>query len=143
MTIDERAAFEELEHTADVGLRIRGRTFAELCANAALGTYSLIGVASFPPGERRSRVIEVGCASPEEGLYDWLRAIVVAFAIDAFFAVEARVEVAEGRIRGVLKGGSFDVAEHEFFTEIKAVTRHGLVVRRGRDGFEAEVIFDV
>jgi SHS2 domain-containing protein len=135
--------FEELEHTADTGLRVRGRTFAELCENAALGAYALIGHATFPKDELASRVIEVPCASREDGLYEWLRAVLLAFAIDGFFAVAARVVVVERRLCGTLQGGRFDPERHVFFTELKAVTRHGLVVRETRDGFEAEVIFDV
>lgn len=135
--------FEELEHTADTGLRVRGRTFVELCENAALGTYALIGEATFPAAELASRTIDVACATPEEGLFEWLRAILVAFAVDGFFAVAVRVTVAEGRLRGTLDGGRFDVRRHVFFTELKAVTRHELAVRETRDGFEAQVIFDV
>jgi SHS2 domain-containing protein len=135
--------FEELEHTADTGLRVRGRTFAELCENAALGTYALIGEAAFAKHEVASRAVEVPCESFEDGLYEWLRAILVAFALDGFFAVGARVVVAERRLRGTLEGGRFDPGRHVFFTELKAVTRHALAVREMRDGFEAEVIFDV
>jgi protein archease len=135
--------FEELEHTADTGLLVRGRTFAGLCENAALGTYALIGRAVFSKDEFATRAIEVRCASLEDALFEWLRAILVAFAVDGFFAVATRVAVADGRLRGTLEGGHFDVARHEFFTELKAVTRYGLRVRETPDGFEAQVIFDV
>ncbi len=139
----EYERFEEFEHTADTGLRVRGRTFAELCENAAVGAYALIGEATFRKDELASRTIEVPCASLEDGLYEWLRAVLMAFAVHGFFAVAARVVVVEGRVRGTLDGGLFDVGRHVFFTELKAVTRHGLVVRETRDRFEAEVIFDV
>jgi SHS2 domain-containing protein len=137
------ADFEELEHTADVGLRVRGATFAELCENAARGMLALIGEAAFAADEISARRIEVACGERAECLYEWLRAVLLAFAVDGFFATRIRVEAGKGRLIGDLEGGCFDVERHVFFTELKAVTRHGLRVEETRDGFEAEVIFDV
>ena len=135
--------YEELDHTADVGLRVRGATLEELCENAAAGMFSLIGEATFEPGELEKRRVDVGCAEPDECLFLWLRALLLAFALDGLFVVETKVESAEGRFFATIRGGRFDPRQHTFLTELKAVTRHGLRVVETPDGFEAEVIFDV
>jgi len=136
--------FEEIEHTADVGLRVRGDTFEELLANAAEGMFSLIGRATFDAGEMDERRIDLDVVSREEALYEWLRALLLELELRGFFATEFSLTSSAGRIAAVVRGGRFDPARHEFFTEIKAVTRHGLrVAERQGAGFEAEVIFDV
>jgi protein archease len=138
-----RVKFEELDHTADVGLRIYGATFIELLANAAEGMFSLIGRAYFTPGETESRELEIACRRPEECLYEWLRALLGEFNRDGFFPVDVALHSTENGLRASVRGGTFDPSRHEFFSEIKAVTYHGLSVLETPSGFEAEVIFDV
>lgn len=136
--------FEELEHTGDAGLRVYGDTFEELLTNAAEGMFSLIGRADFAPGEIEERRIEVDFSTAEDALYEWLRALLLEFELRGFFPARIRLRSTPGRLAAVVAGGRFDPGRHEFFTEVKAVTRHGLrVSERPAGGFEAEVIFDV
>ena len=56
----------------------------------------------------------------------------------------ASLEVQPGRITATVRGATFDPARHEFRSELKAVTQHGLRMRSSPGGgLEAEVIFDV
>jgi len=136
--------FEELDHTADVGLRIYGHDLAALLTHAAEGMFSLIGEAKFADGEMETRTIVVEFASREECLYLWLRALLAEFNKDGFFPVHTEVDLLPGRLSASVNGGRFDLSRHEFFTELKAVTQHGLLVRDADGGIlEAEVIFDV
>ena len=136
--------FEELDHTADLGLRIYGGDLAALLAHAAEGMFSLIGQASFADGETETRTIAVEFADREECLYLWLRALLAEFNKDGFFPVRTELELQPGRLTASVRGGRFDPSRHEFFTELKAVTQHGLIVHDADGGrLEAEVIFDV
>jgi SHS2 domain-containing protein len=137
------AKFEEIEHTADLGLRIYGATLDELLVNAAEGMFSLIGVATFTAGEVEERRIELQFASREDALYEWLRALLLELELHGLFPTAISLTTSSHHLAAVVSGGRFDPARHQFFTEIKAVTRHGLRVSQNRDGFEAEVIFDV
>jgi SHS2 domain-containing protein len=138
-----RAKFEELDHTADVGLKIYGATFAELLANAAEGMFSLIGHAEFREEETKTRVFDIDGTGPEERLHGWLRAVLGEFNRDGFFPVETTVGSTRDGLRATVRGGKFDLGRHELFSELKGVTHHGLRVAEIPDGFEAEVIFDV
>jgi len=136
--------YEELEHTGDVGLRIYGATLSELFVHAAEGMFSLIGCASFGEDETVTRHLQLAVTDERDGLYQWLRALLLDFNVRGFFPTAVSLDWRPGRIVATLRGGTFDPDRHEFFTEIKAVTQHGLELRGDpRNGFAAEVIFDV
>jgi SHS2 domain-containing protein len=109
------AKFEEIEHTGDVGLRIFGDTFEDLLANAADGMFSLIGRAEFAVDKIGECRIELDFANLEDALYDWLRALLLEFELRGFFPRTVRLSSSAGHIIGVLEGGRFDTARHEFF----------------------------
>jgi SHS2 domain-containing protein len=137
-------AFEELEHTADAGLRVFGDDLGEILVNAARGMFSLIGRVSFEERDLTERRLEIFHATPEDALQGWLQALLLEFDLRGFFPVTTSVDVQPGRIAGVARGVTFDAERHELRSELKAVTRHGLRVRRTPQGsLEAEVIFDV
>jgi SHS2 domain-containing protein len=136
--------YEEIEHTGDVGLRVYGDTFDELLTNASEGMFSLIGRATFRPEEIEERRIELKFDTREDALYEWLRALLLELELHGFFPAAISLTSSRGRLAARVEGGRFDLARHEFFTEVKAVTRHGLrVSERSGGGFEAQVIFDV
>jgi SHS2 domain-containing protein len=131
--------FEEVEHTADWALHVRGGDLVELLRNASTGMYRLAGIV---PGEGPQQVHEVDLkAADREGL-------LVAWLEELLYLAESRglamrdVMLEEGpslavRARFVLA----PIAQIE--RSIKAVTYHGLAVRESEDGWEATVIFDV
>ena len=158
--------YEELEHTADLGLRIFGSTLAELLEHAAEGMFSLIGRAEFRPSELRLLRIhmdrpgpeppqspadpappqssaDAGPAGDEALLHAWLKRLLQEFNRSAYFPVTVRVEVIPAGLSATLRGGTFDPAAHTFHTEIKGVTLHALKVARINSCWQADVIFDV
>jgi SHS2 domain-containing protein len=138
-----RAAFEIIEHPADVGFVAYGQTLAELFANAALAMTTL---ACDPTGieERERREVEVTGADTESLLYAWLAEIVaIGDAEQMFFRRAEVVELSAGRARGVLHGEKYDKARHRAGTYIKAVTYHQFRVERTAEGWKARVYLDV
>ncbi|MGH7805053.1 MAG: archease [Candidatus Binatia bacterium] len=133
----------ELEHTADVGLRVEAGDVGDLVATAIRGMFDVIGSANFPAGERRAIEIEAHGETAAERLRDALRAALREFDRDGFFAVEAR-GADDGQVTRVTAvGGAFDPARHEFRTEIKGVTWHALRVEQRGAIWQADVVFDV
>ena len=135
--------WEELEHTADVGLRVEGDDLGDLFATAAFGMFALIGEASFAPDEIRPVELEVRGDTAAERLRDFLRALLAEFAREGFFPTEIRVSDDGSTTRATGTGGRFDPARHEFRSEIKGVTWHGFRVERSGDRWRAEIVFDV
>ncbi len=136
--------FEELEHTADAGLRVFGNDLREILENAAEGMFSLIGTVKFEERDVVERRLEFPYDTAEEALLQWLRALLLEFDLRGFFPVRVSLELQPARAAALMHGITFDPQRHALRLELKAVTQHGLRVRsRPGGGLEAEVIFDV
>jgi protein archease len=145
--------YEEFDHTADIGLRAYGDSLTQLFVHAAQGMFSLIGEAQFTSDELRDLRLEIAPeqtddpAAPNswesELLIFWLQRLLKEFSLTSFFPVQYDLGISSRRCVATMRGGVFDLRRHVFFTEIKAVTWHGLKVGRMNDGWEAQIIFDV
>lgn len=136
-------AWEELDHPADVRLRIRGQNMTELLENAARG---MIQVFLDPDTveDRDSFSVEAEGEDAESLLINWLQEILFTFDAERF--APCKVEIAaleEGRVVGRLGGEEFDPERHGTRTEIKAVTWHDLDLRESEAGLEVTILFDV
>jgi SHS2 domain-containing protein len=135
--------YEEMEHTADVGIRAFGADLATLFVNAARGMMSLI--CPTPPRSEKewTQRITVEAAGADLLLREWLGELLYAHAISRGYACEYLVqESTDRRFDAVVSFFSMNDDMKEVSTEIKAVTWHGLSVIEGDHGFEATVIFD-
>jgi SHS2 domain-containing protein len=135
--------YEEIEHPADIALRVRGRTMTELFRNAAEGMLSLmLDVSAVEP--RQQRHISAEGDDVEALLVAWLSEVLFAFDANGFAACGVEnVEVSEKKVSGRLLGEPFDPARHEALNLIKAVTWHNLKVAKKRGWLEVTIIFDV
>ena len=64
--------YEELEHTADLRLLVRGRDLGELFAHAAEGMFSLMQCVPMAGGGAVRRTVELEAQDVETLLVDWL-----------------------------------------------------------------------
>jgi len=134
---------ETFEHTADVGVRVWGRTLEELFEQAAAG---LIETMIDPSSVRERDRVSVSAEGPgsEDLLVAWLEEVLFAFEGRGFAPAAARVErMVEGRLEGTLSGEAFDRRRHRVRSEVKAVTYHDLVIKGTPQGLEVRIIFDV
>lgn len=135
------APYEEFAHTADLGLRARGRNREELFANAARGMLSLMGCRP-GGGPVAERLVEIEGLDGEHLLVRWLSEILYIFRsgkMASGFDFE-RLDNTNLKARCRLEDlpGGFVPAK-----EVKLVTHHEASIRE-KDGFlEAEVVLDV
>lgn len=137
------AAFEIIEHPADVGFRATGTSFANLLENSAAALLALMcEVAGIE--ERESREIIATGGDHESLLFAWLAEILAIADGEALFFRRAQVlEVNQGRVRGFAYGEPVDRARHRRGTAIKAITYHQLAVEESAAGWKATVFVDV
>ncbi|MEE9130640.1 MAG: archease [Phycisphaerales bacterium] len=136
--------FELFEHTADVGLRIRAADLNGLFAEAARGLFSLIveNMDDVRPGRQRTFCLEAD--NPTELLCDWLAELLFVFDTKHLLFVEFDVRInAEHKLEATARGETVDETRHRLDHEVKAITYHGLTVRRDGPGWMAEVIVDI
>lgn len=135
--------FELIEHTADIGIAVDGRDEAELIANAAFGLFAVI--AELETVVPRSEVaVEAAGHDPEERLQATLSELLYLQDVEGWlFCRFPQVEVAGERVRLLARGERLDPARHVILRQVKAVTFHGLEVKRTGDRLRAQVIFDL
>ncbi len=136
--------FEYIDHTADLGIRARGKTLQELFANAARALLETVAVLdTIDPIEQFQ--IHVEAESVAELMVAWLDELIFRHEVDeVFFKHVEIVELSQTRLSACAYGESMDFAKHVVYTEIKSVTYHQLSVCQSSDGeWTANVIFDL
>lgn len=131
--------FEEIEHTADLALRVRGRDLSELFVNAAHGLAWLIADPETIQPDKKV-TIELNAYDTETLLVSWLGELLyLSERDDIVFTVFELKEVTSTHLLGIARGGPAVEARHH----IKAVTFSEMDVRQTGSGVETVVVFDV
>jgi len=136
--------FEELDHTADAGIRVRGRDAEETLARLVLAFAELLTGGAAPreetwivvvtePGDRAFMAIDV----LRELLFRFERELLVPASCSV-----QRFDETEGTLVRV-GVGPHDSDAHPEGMELKAVTLHDARFEPEGDGWVAEVVFDV
>jgi SHS2 domain-containing protein len=131
--------FEEVEHTADIAIRVWGRDLAELFANAACGMACQLANPS-EVGQTMEQQIELEAYDAETLLVAWLGELLYLGERDGcVFTDFDMLEITPARLRAVAWGGLLQ--EHR--RHIKAVTFSDLEIVRTDEGYETTIVFDV
>jgi len=134
-------SFEELEHTADVRVRVRAASLGDLFSEAAR---ALMHVMYGRPGEDvQEREIEVDAHDMESLVHAFLSEILYITEVEGFVLSRADVSVSETKVKGVLHGEPFSPEKHGGGREVKGISFSGLSIRREDDSYTLDVIFDV
>ena len=139
-------SIEIFDHTADVGLKIRGSDLDDLFRTAAEGVFDYIVVNRHDvrvDPQRDSLALEAD--SPSELLTTWLNELIYRLETEHRLYTEFGVAVAEdGRsLQAEVGGEPIDHDRHVLDHEVKAVTHHGLTIDRVGDEWVAEMILDI
>jgi SHS2 domain-containing protein len=132
--------YEILPHTADLRIRVQGRTLEEVLRSALRGMRYVM----HPRAARRSLDLErpITVAAPDIAtlLVDFLSDALTLAHINRQVYPDARIEeLSPTTVRATLRGSRVP----RFARDIKAATYHGMEVTRMQDGHEATVVFDV
>lgn len=145
MRLDVPQPFDELDHTADVGVVVRGQTAEETIARLVLAmSHLLTGGGSVATRDEPIEVsVEAGDAVSMA--LDLLRELLFRFDCDhevAGACEVTRFDPSEGATLRVWLG-PWDEDAHEEGTELKAVTLHEARFEESEGGWRAQVVFDV
>ena len=136
--------YEYLEHTADMGLLVRGKNLLELLKNAAQGLLETMAVVD-TIDETTSIEIHLTAESVEELFVGWLDELIFRHETEEIFFKRADIHrCSETEMSATVYGEPVNFDKHEVYTEIKSVTYHQLEVLQKTDGsWRAQVIFDL
>ena len=135
--------FEELEHTADLALKVHGHSLKEVFINAACGLFSLMAdLESLSPSVSREVYLEA--PDRESLLVDWLNELLYFFDTELFLGSRYEIrELSRDHLSADVWGERYDEHRHRIRRVIKAVTYHQLSVRECQGRWEARVVFDL
>ncbi|MBN1260919.1 MAG: archease [Anaerolineae bacterium] len=130
----------EIDHTADVALRVSASDFADLFATAARGMFSLL-VALDAVTSSLVCTVDLQALDAETLLVDWLNELLYLAesgpALRAFVAFEFAV-LEPTHLRAVVRGGEVP----GFFNYLKAATFHNLEITATQEGYVTTLVFD-
>ncbi len=131
--------FEEIEHTADTAIRVRGESLERLLGNAALAMAGMLCEESSLSDECFQEPVEIFSGDREELLVEWLNELVFMAETKSFVFRRFDCEMlSETHLKAVVHGKKAAVIE----VYIKAVTYHNLQIAEINGSYEATVVFD-
>ncbi len=137
------AVYELLDHTADMGFRVRAASLEELFVQAA---EALVSIAVNPlcatPLEMRS--LRCSGATLEDRFINWLNEVLWLLDGERFLpALFDDLRLEGDSVSALVWGEPRDDARHPPRIVVKAATFHQLVIREHNGMWEAEVFLDI
>jgi len=132
-----------IDHTADIGIKVYGKTLKELFRNAAIGCFDNIADLDNVQLNRQVR-FDVQAPSQEELLLSWLKELLYSFDTKKILFRDFKIEkLNPTHLIATAYGDRLNLKKHSVKEEIKAVTYHEFSLKHGPGGWTAHVIFDV
>lgn len=138
--------YELIEHTADIGIRVKGDSLKELFKNAALAMFDIIAEKKSQATTHQSPATKIMVKQDADNLdelfINWLNELLsLSDTKEKVFCEFKFKSLDEHRLEAEVSG--CDINDYKINTEIKAATYHQLKIKQSNSGWEAEVIFDV
>ncbi len=135
--------FEELEHTADVKMRITAGDFVSLLAESGRAL-SRILYGEYSMEESALTVeIEAEGADRSELVVNFLSELLFQMEIEYLVPMDFSLEVSGNSVVGTVSGVEFDRAKHAGGIGVKGISYSGLSLAETNTGFELQIIFDI
>lgn len=132
--------FEEIEHTADYAMRVRGRDLGSLLVNAARGLACMLVSDPDRLACRRDVWIKVDACDAESVLVEWLNELIYWSEVEMIVFGEFELkQVTSTSVRAQARGDRV----HQLRHHVKAATYHNLEIIQTEQGLEATVVFDL
>ena len=132
-----------LDHTADLGIKIRGTDLKNLFESAGKALIHLM-LRGMNPKKASTMKISVAGEDLADLMVRWLGEILYLFEGENLVVNSIDIhDITPYRLEAALKTVPFDPKVHEILSEIKAVTYHQIEVANKGNEWEARVIFDI
>lgn len=131
--------YEQLEHTADLALRVFGQDLHQLFANAAYAMFSqLTDIKHIAPSVQHP--VKVEGTDYESLLVNWLNELLYLHETrgEVYSAFDIH-ELSPGVLHATVHGEQSE----DIHTIIKGATYHDLAINKTTEGYTATIVFDV
>lgn len=130
--------FEEINHTADLALRVRGEDLQDLLSQAAKGLYTLLNVKT-EEGSVVDHSFFIEEDTREAMLVDFLNELLYLCEDGRQFFNSFSFQKEDNKMRVRAQGEKVTAIERN----IKAVTFHNLTIQETQTGLQTTITFDV
>ena len=138
-----KSHIEFLEHTADIGIKIKAPTLEQLFILAAEGMFEII-IPNRKVNSLEIFEVQVNAIDREELFINWLSELNYLFQTQQFLLnTVSEIQVSDKSLSAKISGEKIDPERHPVETEIKAITFHKLFIRQEKTKWTAQVIFDI
>jgi SHS2 domain-containing protein len=138
--------YELIEHTADIGIRVKGKDLKELFQNTALAMFDIMAEKSSQFAVRSSELknitIKQKADNLEELFVNWLNELLSLSSAKELIFSDFKINKLDENNLDIIAIGE-DIKNYKVNTEVKAATYHQLKIGQTKSGWQAEVIFDV
>jgi SHS2 domain-containing protein len=131
----------ELDHTADILIRVWGRTLDELFSDAAAAMAAVMFKHRRSAGVERSFSLTAG--DPESLLHDLLSELLFLSEVEGIVFSDIRARVEGTAVHCTARGETFSPERHRGGTEIKGISYSGLRIINTDKGYQVDILFDV
>ena len=144
MSLSEKPDWlDYIDHTADAGITVRANSMKKLFSRAAWGMFSVItDMRTVQPKERE--LVSIDALDREALMVEWLSELNYRHVTRGkVFCKFEMIDLNGHSLAAEIHGEVIDPQHHTVYTEIKAVTFHGLVIEKTQSHWHAHVIFDL
>lgn len=131
--------YEEIEHTADIAIRVHAVSFQELVHQAALGMLYFMNIQVADRVLDEELRLTVSYVSREDILVQALNEMLFQLETGELVFLPDHIDMAENEATVHYTGCAWE----EDFSEIKAVTYHQMEITEDFQGLHCMVVFDV
>jgi SHS2 domain-containing protein len=133
--------YKYIEHTADLGIEIVGKTMEDLFIN--IGNAIFETQVTGDVKVHKQITIEIKAETIEDLFIDWCRELLYYFSVHGFIPKEYKLTLENTSLTAQLSGDVFDPKRHKTKLEIKNPTYHNFSIKKTDAGYQATIIFDV
>jgi len=139
--------YEFIEHTADVGVRVYGKTLEEAFENAALAMFEVMtDIKTIDPKEEH--IVEIKAEDETHLLYTWLEALLIKFDVDGklfstFKINEIKRSENQVFLTATVWGETYNQNKHPSRTEVKSITYHRMEIFQKKRKTYVKFILDI
>jgi SHS2 domain-containing protein len=139
--------FRELEHTADVRIRIEAPTLAALFEDAGAALFAVMYGTCTPQSgasapQENERRVSVASGDLESLLTDYLSELLFLSEAEGIVFCSFQVTITGTALDATAHGEPLDPSKHAG-REVKGISYSDLAILRTAEGYAAEVIFDI
>ncbi|MDD1717246.1 MAG: archease [Methanoregulaceae archaeon] len=134
--------YEELDHTADVKVRVKARSLEDLFSESVRALMEVMYVAC-TTGDEVVREVEVTADGEEELIHDFLSEVLFLSVVDNIVFCNVSVNIHGFQVHGKLLGEYFSPGRHLGGTEVKGISYNDLRLFREGEFYVLDILFDV